>query len=125
MTVLAWIAPEGLSVISVEPPPRMLAGRVYPVRLVLSGTGKQGRTAVRLSYEIRHPDGRLETWTDEVRLPVDLQPAGPRHWIGTLWLATPLEVGDHDVSIYGWDGNTRVPLRGTDARAAVFRVRVE
>ena len=125
MTALEWIAPEGLSVISLEPPPRMLAGRVYPVRLVLSGTGRQGRTAVRLSYEIRHPDGRLETWTDEVRLPVDLQPAGPRHWIGTLWLATPLEVGDHDVSIYGWDGNTRVPLRGTDAHTAVFRVRVE
>ncbi len=125
MTALASIAPEGLSVISVEPPPRMLAGRVYPVRLVLSGTGRQGRTAVRLSYEIRHPDGKLETWTDEVRLPVDLQPAGPDHWIGTLWLATPLEMGDHDVSIYGWDGNMRVPLRGAGGRPVVIRVRVE
>ena len=125
MATLASIAPEGLSVMSVEPPSRMLAGRVYPVRLVLSGIDRRGPTAVRLSYEIRHPDGKLETWTDEVRLQVDLQPAGPHHWIGTLWLATPLEIGDHDVSIYGWDGNTRVPLRGTEAPTAVFRVRVE
>jgi len=124
-TPLASIAPVGLSVMSVEPPPRMLAGRVYPVRLILSGTGRQGRTAMRWSYEIRHLNGTLETWADEVRLPVDLQPAGPRHWSGTLWLATPLEAGDHDVSIYSWDGDIRVPLRGTDGRPLVIRVRVE
>jgi hypothetical protein len=125
LTALASIAPQELSVVSAEPPARMLAGRVYPVQLVLFGTGRWGRTAVRLSYEIRHPGGKLETWTDEVRLPVELEPAGPRHWRGTLWLATPLEVGNHDVSIYGWDGDTRVPLRGLDGRPVVIRVRVD
>ena len=120
-----WIAPEGLTVLSVEPPPRMVTRRVYPLRLVLSGTGGRDGKALRVSYEIRHPDGRLETWTDEVRLPVKLEAAGPGRWIGTLWLATPLATGDHDVFIYGWDGENRVPLRGVDGRPAVVRVRVE
>jgi len=120
-----WIAPEGLAVLSVEPPPRMVARRVYPLRLMLSGsTGGDGE-ALRVSYELRHPDGRLETWTDEVRLPVKLERADPGRWVGTLWLATPLEKGDHDVFMYGWDGSTRVPLRNPDGRPVVFRVGVE
>ena len=103
----------------------MVARRVYPLRLVLSGTGDRDGRALRVSYEIRHLDGRLETWTDEVRLPVRLERAGSGRWLGTLWLATPLEKGDHDVFMYGWDGNIRVPLRGSDGRPVVIRVAVE
>jgi len=120
-----WIPPEEFAVLSVEPPPGMVARRVYPLRLVLSGTGDRDGRALRVSYEIRHLDGRLETWTDEVRLPVRLERAGSGRWLGTLWLATPLEKGDHDVFMYGWDGNIRVPLRGSDGRPVVIRVGVE
>jgi hypothetical protein len=45
--------------------------------------------------------------------------------MGTLWLATPLEQGDHDVWLYGWHGDARLPLRGPDGRQIVIRISLD
>jgi len=74
---------------------------------------------------VRFLDNRLVTQNDEVRLPVSLGPAGPGRWTGTLWLATPFEAGQNDARLYGWDGERRLPLQGTDGRLAILRVQVD
>jgi len=68
---------------------------------------------------------RLVTQNDEVRSPVSLRPAGPGRWTGTLWLATPFEAGQYDARLYGWDGDKRQPLQGTDGRPAILQIQVD
>ena len=120
-----WLPLQGFRVVSAEPPARLEPRRAYPVPLVLSGEGEPGDGVLRVSYDVRFPDDRLVTQNDEVRLPVALRPTGPGRWTGTLSLATPWEAGEYNVRLYGWDGNTRFPLLGTDGQPAVLRVRVE
>jgi hypothetical protein len=120
-----WIPPQAFRVVSAEPPARLEARRAYQVPLVLSGQVEPSDGALRVSYDIRFPDDRLVTQNDEVRLPVSLRPAGPGRWIGTLWLATPWEAGEYNVRLYGWDGDTRLPLQRADGQPAVLRVRVD
>jgi hypothetical protein len=90
-----------------------------------STKSEPGGGALRISYDVRFLDNRLVTQNDEVRLPVSLRPAGPGRWTGTVWLATPFEAGQYDARLYGWDGDRRLPLQGTDGRPAILRVQVE
>jgi hypothetical protein len=124
-TAPSWLVPEPFRLVSVTPPPRLEARHIYPVSLLLIAPSAQPGGTLRLSYDLRFPDGRLVTVNDDVRLPVALRPAGPARWATTLWLATPYEPGLYDLHLYAWNGPSRLPLPHTDGRPAVLRIQVE
>jgi hypothetical protein len=120
-----WAAPDGWSLVGARQPLKLEVRGVFPIELLLSGPSGSSGGTLRLSYEIRLPDERLVTENDEVRLPLELRPAGGRRWTGTLWLATPYDPGKYEARLFGWDGGMRVPLRGEDGRQAVVSIVVE
>jgi len=124
-SALVWTAPPTVVLVSADPRDRLEARHVYPVRLVFAGLGDVHSAPLRVSYEIRFPDGRLVTQNDDVRLPVDVAPVGAGRWAGTLWLATPYKPGEYNVTLYTWNAGARVALRGADGRQAVFHVTID
>jgi hypothetical protein len=119
-----WTSPDAETLVEASPPSEMQARSVYPVRLTFISPEPVVKRLLRISYEIRLPDGQLITKNDEIRLSVGLQPSGAGRSSGTLWLATPYEKGEYDVLLYGWDGSNRTVLRGVGGRQAVVRIRI-
>jgi len=118
-------APPTVLLASADPPDRLQARHVHPIRLVFAGLGAGLDAPLCVSYELRFLDGRLVTQNDDVRLPVDIVPAGAGRWAGTLWLASPYKPGEYSVTLYTCNADTRMALRDADGRPAVFHVRTD